>query len=145
MKLSTIRNIRRFCNGLHSTPDWREVVENLNNLSDDFEVNNVRFINASDIDRIQQAELEGDLYCLGCFNAWFLAGVTGIDAEVFEAMQKAEAYEAIGKLIVSLGTLEDLQQEYARQDGYGHHFNRYDGNEETLVIDGTTYYVFDNH
>jgi hypothetical protein len=145
MKYSDCKELRRFCESLFSTPDWREVAENIEDQEDDFEVGGVRFIADSAIDDIQAEELGSDEYILGCFNAEFLAGVLGIDLDVIEAMQKAEAYEAIGKLVKSLGKLEELQQEYSAADGYGHHFNSYDFGEESITIDGREYHVFDNH
>ena len=145
MKFSQIKQVKSFCANLFSTPDWREVVTNIENGDDDFEVDNVRFISSNEIDNIQEDELGNDEYCLGCFNANFLADVLGIDQEVIEAMQKAEAYEAIGKLIISLGRLGELQQQYSSADGYGHHFNGYDFGEEEFSVDGTLYHVFDNH
>lgn len=144
MKLSELRTIREFCDGLTSTPDWRETVGHIVDGDSDFEVDGVRFINSDSIDEIQQDEISSDLYCLGCFNDWFIADVTGIDVDVIQAMQKAEAFEAIGKLIISLGKLQELQSEYASADGYGHHFNSYDGNEEELLVDGRLFHVFDN-
>ena len=137
-----LKNLKNFCESLDSTPDYREV---LNNLADDFEVDGVRFISTEAIDSIQQEELSNDLYVLGCFNAWFLRDVLDMDIDVIEAMQQAEAFEAIGKLIVATGKLEELQQDYAGADGYGHHFNHYDGGEIELTISGTDYLVFDNH
>lgn len=145
MKFTECKKIKQFCADLFSTPDWREVVAEIETGAADFEVGGVRFINSSDIDRIQCEELESDEYILGCFNAWFIADVLDIDTDVIEAMQKAEAYEAIGKLIISLGKLEELQQAYASADGYGHHFNSYNFGEEELSVDGLTYHVFDNH
>lgn len=144
LKFSEIKSIREFCNNLFSEPDWKEVVSNITQSEDDFEVDNVRFIKSDCIDSIQEEELGNDDYILGCFNDWFIADVTGIDTDVIEAMQKVEAYEAIGKLIKSLGKLSELQQAYASADGYGHHFNSYDGNEEELRINDVTYHVFDN-
>lgn len=144
MKYSDLKTIRAFCDGFYSSPDWREVAQNIVGGAIDFEVDNVRFIDSDHIDQIQADELASDEYVLGCFNASFLSGVTGIDQDVFEAMQKAEAFEAIGKLIVSLGKVGELQELYARYDGYGHHFNSYDGNEEKLSADGRLFYVFDN-
>lgn len=145
LKYSEIKSIREFCINLFSEPDWKEVVSNIAQSEDDFEVDNVRFIKSDCIDDIQEEELGNDDYLLGYFNAWFIAVVTGIDMDVIEAMQKAEAYEAIGMLIKSLGKLSELQQAYASADGYGHHFNRYNGNEEELRLNNVTYYVFDNH
>lgn len=85
------------------------------------------------------------MYILGRFNASFLAGIIEIDCDVIEATQKAEAYEAIGKLVKSLGKLEEVAADYAYADGYGHHFNGYDFGEEELTIDGKLYHVFDCH
>ena len=144
MKYSEIKNIRQFCETLTSTTDWREATQAIVDGRSDFEVDGVRFINSDSIDKIQQSEISSDLYCLGCFNDWFIADITEIDVDVIQAMQKAEAFEAIGKLIISLGKLEELQAAYASSDGYGHHFNNYDGNEEELRVDGQMFHVFDN-
>lgn len=145
MKFSQIKQVKAFCESLDSSPDWKEVLQNILDNKDDFEVDNVRFIKDSAIDEIQQDELSSDEYILGCFNADFLSDVTGIDCEVFEAMQKADAYEAIGKLILSLDKLGELQEAYASADGYGHHFNSYDSGEEEIRVNGETYHVFDQH
>lgn len=145
MKYSEIKNIKAFCADLFSSPDWREVVQCALDGEPDFEVDNVRFISDDEIDNIQEEELGNDDYILGCFNAWFIADITGIDQDVIEAMQKTKAFEAIGKLIKSMGKLADLQQAYASADGYGHHFNGYNSDEEEITIDGTLYHVFDNH
>ena len=118
--------------------DIHEIILNMIDEEDDFEISNYRFINEDEIDRIQQEELEDDVYILGCFNAWFISDVLDIDQDVIEEMQKAGAYEAIGKLILSMNKLEELQEEYARLDGYGHHFAHYDGNENQI----NGYYFF---
>ena len=144
LKFSEIKTVRKFCDDLTSTPDWREVTQNIVDEESDFDVDGVRFINSDSIDEIQQDEISSDLYCLGCFNDWFIAYVTGIDVDVIQAMQKAEAFEAIGKLIISLGKLQELQSAYASADGYGHHFNHYDFGEEELRVDGRLFHVFDN-
>ncbi len=118
--------------------DVRDVIQAVADNESDFEVDNYRFISEDDIDQIQQDELESDEYILGCFNAWFLADVLGIDCDVIEAMQKAEAYEAVGKLVISMGKLAELQSAYASADGYGHHFNHWDGSEDEIG----NYHVF---
>ena len=110
----------------------RKVLEGFINDIEDFEVEGYRFIHEDHIDKIQQDELGSDYYILGCFNANFLAGILDIDVDVIEAMQKAEAFEAVGKLVKSLGKLGEVQEEYARLDGYGHHFGHYDGNWEEI-------------
>jgi hypothetical protein len=111
MKYSQVKQIKSFCADLFSTPDYREVIGHAG--EDDFEVDGVRFIRSDAIDAIQQDELSGDEYVLGCFNVDFIADVIGIDESVISAMQKAEAFEAIGKLIISMGKLPELQEAYS--------------------------------
>jgi hypothetical protein len=89
-----------------------------------------------------QDELKGDVYKLGCFNDLFLADVLDIDIEVIEEMQKVEAFSAIGKLVLSLGKLEELQESYVSADSYGHHFNRWDGSQDEVLVGTELYYVF---
>ena len=144
IKFSQLKDLKAFCENLTSQPDWRFVFECIACYEEDFEVNNVRFIDADSIDEIQQEELASDEYVLGCFNSHFLAGVLQIDKSVIDAMQQAEAFEAVGKLIISMGKLEDVQKQYASADGYGHHFNHYDFSEEELLFAGNIYHVFDN-
>ncbi len=144
MKLSQIRILKTFCNDLFSQPDYKEVINlAVENQEVDFEVNNVRFIAMGDIDEIQQEELKSDLYCLGCFNASFLASITGWPTGLIEAAQKGEAYEELGEVLVDY--IEEIQDNYASADGYGHHFNGYDFGEEEVTINGVSFYVFDNH
>jgi len=120
----------------------REIMENLCNEESDFTVDDYRFIRKSDIDDIMTEELGSDEYMLGCFNAWFIADLLGTTTDAIEAMQKAEAFEGIGKMILSMDKLEELQQNYVSADGYGHHFASYDGNENELIND--EYYYFRN-
>jgi len=115
----------------------------LGHVESDFEVGDWRFIDADAINDIQQEELSNDLYMLGCFTDWFLANATDIDIEVIQALQEAEAFEALGKLV--LPHIAEIQAEYASTDGYGHHFNRYDGEEyEISGVVGThsNWYAF---
>ena len=145
MKYSEVKQVKEFCNNLFSTPDWKEVIKNACWYENDFTVDNVRFIASAEIDSVLADELGNDKYMLGCFNAQFIADVIGIDTDVIEAMQEAEAFEAIGKLIISMNKLEELASAYASADGYGHHFNGYDFSEEEVKVNGVSYYVFDNH
>lgn len=144
---SDIKYIREFCEDQLSEPSWRDVVTAIADGETDFEVDNVRFIHSDDIDEIMADELAADEYLLGCFNSWFLADVLDIDIDVINAMQKAEAFEAIGKLIISMDKLTELASAYASADGYGHHFNPYDGSEAELLIGlgNNFYHAFDNH
>jgi hypothetical protein len=141
MKLSQVKAIKAFCAGLFSEPDYREVIGNAG--EGDFTVGNVRFIANSAIDEIQQEELASDEYVLGCFNPDFLSGILGVDESIIADIQRADASSALGRWVISAGKLPELQAAYASADGYGHHFNGYDGNEEELDINGTHYHVFD--
>ena len=146
MKYSQVKAIKAFTEyTLHSQPDWREVVTELAAGSSDFWSDGVRFIRYSEIDKILAEELESEPYILGCFTAWFIADATDLDLDVIEALQDAEAFEALGKLIIKSCNMVDFAQDYASADGYGHHFNSYDFSEEELTVNGVTYLVFDNH
>ena len=138
MKLSQLRDVKELSNELDI--DFKELVEQLIDEVDDFEIDNYRFIKVSEIDLIQQDELKSDLYILGCFNADFIADNTNLSLKVVQALQKAEAFEELGELIVD--DIETLQSEYSRLDGYGHHFGRYDGNEHETVLNNVEYYYF---
>lgn len=139
---STIKNIRTQVENI-GVDDWKEVARQIADEELDFEVSGYRFIDQSIIDSVQQDELSSDLYILGCFNAWFLADVLGIPLSAIEAIQKAEAYEALGEMVISMGKLSDLQEAYVSVDGYGHHFAHYDGEEHEMEEQGEySYYVF---
>lgn len=109
---------------------------------DDFTIGKYRFISESAIDKIMQDELGSDEYVLGCFNSWFLASVLGIDEDVITEMQKCEAFTAIGKLVLSMDKLGELQEAYASADGYGHHFNSWDGSEDYLEFKDPSLYNY---
>lgn len=144
MKFSQIKAIRAFTLSLVSEPCFREVVEQASINTNDFEVNNVRFIAAHAIDEIQAEELTNDLYCLGCFNASFIAPMLNLDQEWIELIQEAEGFEKLGKYIQNNCDMVEFAMEYSSADGYGHHFNRYDHSQEEITIDGVDYLVFDN-
>lgn len=138
MEITDIKQIIELSNDL--SIDARELFNNINDEEIDFEVDNYRFIAADEIDEIQQNELGSDLYMLGCFTAEFIADNTSLSYNVVKALQKAEAFEELGELMVD--HIEDLQSEYARLDGYGHHFAHYDHNENEIELNGINYYYF---
>ena len=139
MKYSEIKQIKEFCEGV--SIDWREVVISISNEEDDFEIDDYRFIREDSIDKIQQDELESDPCIFGFFNAGFIADNTDLSYNIVIALQEAEKYEALGQHIIDNDYVEDMQLEYARLDGYGHHFAHYDGQTlEDLLEFG--YYVF---
>lgn len=144
MKFSIIKEVKTFCEGLHSEPCFREVVENLESGVDDFEVGYVRFIKDSQILSIMADEIFSDDYRLGCFNASFIAKNSNLNIELVVACQQAEAFAAIGKALNA--TLSDDEKESfceadASADGYGHHFN---STAEEQRFNGVLYHVFDN-
>ena len=138
MKLSQLREVKNLSNELDI--DFRELTEQITDENDDFEIEDYRFIKVSEIDAIQQDELKSDLYSLGCFNDWFIADNTNLSLKVVQALQKAEAFEELGELIVD--DIETIQSEYVRMDGYGQHFGRYDGNEYEITLNNVEYYYF---
>ena len=138
MKLSQLRDVKNLSKELDI--DFRELTEQITDENDDFEIDNYRFIKVSEIDTIQQDELKSDLYSLGCFIDWFIADNTNLSLKVVQALQKAEAFEELGELM--LDDIETLQSEYVRMDGYGHHFGRYDGNEYEITLNDVEYYYF---
>lgn len=147
MKYSTIKKVKSFCEGLHSEPCFREVISEIQSGSYEFEVNNVRFIKDDSILEIMSEEIFSDDYLLGCFNAHFIADNSGLNYELVKACQESDAFQAIGKALndtLSEKEKESFCEAYASEDGYGHHFNHYDGNCEEIRIDGDLWLVFDN-
>lgn len=119
----------------------REILETYGSKCD-FEVGNYRFISAGDIDEIMVEELSNDEYVLGCFNASFLARFLDIDEAAVKAIQDAEAFEALGKIVLSNADMKELAQNYASADGYGHHFAHYDHETHEIKLGDEDFYFF---
>ncbi len=124
MKLSTIRDIKKM------SDEWKEIVKYMEESEKDFEVDDIRFIHSESIDQIQKDELSNDTYSLGCFQAYFIADITGLDYSVVEKAQETESFDLLGELM--LQKIDEVQKVYSSLDGYGHHFNYYDGNEQEI-------------
>jgi len=105
----------------------KEIINNMLEEKEDFEISDYRFIHKDNIDEIMKDELSSDTYILGCFNAWFIADITGLDCDIIEKAQKAENYELLGELM--LKNIDEVVENYISADGYGHYFGHYDGNE----------------
>lgn len=147
VKFSAIKALKTFCEGLHSEPCFREVLTCILNEETDFEVDNVRFITDETILSVMVDEIFADDYVLGTFNASFIAENSQLPIEMIEACQEAEAFVAIGKGLnatLDEDEKESFCEEYAGIDGYGHHFNHYDGEDEELNFNGVAFHVFDN-
>ena len=140
LRLTEVKSIINFCN--ENNIDYRDVIDNIADLQDDFEVDNYRFIKESEIDNIQLEELESDPYILGCFNGWFIADNTNLSYDIVRALQSAEKYSEIGEHIIDNNYTSAMQEEYSRLDGYGHHFARYDGHTMEDLLSEFGYYVF---
>jgi len=112
-------------------------LDKMEDLEDDFNMGDFRFIHKGAIDSIQVEELSSDVYVLGCFMPGFIADIVGLDYDAVKRAQESENFELLGELM--LQHIDEVQQEYSSADGYGHHFSPYDG-EEHEVGD---YYVFE--
>ena len=55
-------------------------------------------------------------------------------------MQKAEAFEGLGALLAQ--HIDEVQEDMVRYDGYGHHFNHWNGSEMEITLNGELYHVF---
>ena len=122
--------------------DFDEFMENYREGNPDFEIGKYRFIDEREIDDIQVAEMESDPYVLGSFADWAIADVSNLDYKMIKALQESEQFELIGQHLIDNDCVEELQQIYVANDGYGHHFAHY--NFETLedILSETGYYVF---
>ena len=144
MKFSQIKQIRTVCDELVSQPAWREVVEKILDSEQDFDVDGVRFIHDDIILDVLADELTNDGFILGCFAAVCIAEATGWPVVLIEAAQSGHAYQQIGAAM-DKDQVRKLAEIYSGADGFGHHFNAYDGGEEELTVDGFgLFHVFDN-
>lgn len=143
-----IDDLHGICESLSCAEAVNEIFDSLQNdftLTSPLYYSEYRFISSEEIDEIQQSELTYDEYVLGCFNASFLAGLDNmpLDYDTIKTMQESEAFEALGKIILSNSELlKELQADYVSADGYGHHFAGYDHEQHEVVIGDTLYYVF---
>ena len=124
--------------------DFEETLENIIEEKNDFTVDDYRFIHRTAIDRIMDEELESDEYLLGSFMPGFLADILNMSQELIEIIQKAEAFEALGRYIISQDLVSEIREAYVDIDGYGHHFTSYDSETMEDILKETGYYVFRN-
>lgn len=143
MKLTDIKELKLFCESLHSNPDWKEVLENVKRGEKDFWVDEVHFIETDHIQEALEDYLASDTYTLGCFTAWAISEATGWPEALIKAAQDGDQFQAIGEAMEG-EHIAALASIYARDDGYGHAFNSYDSSEEELHINNCIYHVFDN-
>ncbi len=135
----TYSEIKNLYEGLEDfSIDSKEAIENMIEDKEDFMIDDYRFIKTNCIDGIQQDELKSDPYMLGCFNGDFISDNTDLSYGIVKALQEGDRYQELGQHIIDNDYLEDMQSEYARLDGYGHHFAHYDHDEHEVG----EYYVF---
>ena len=139
MKYSEAKEIITVANNY--SIDKAELIENIENDVDDFEVDNYRFIKESEILKVAVSQYKGDNYILGCFSADFIIDNTNLSYNVVKALQKAEAFEELGELISDEG-INDFIEEYASFDGWGHVLGSYDHNYDEVKILGEDYIIF---
>ena len=118
--------------------EWQDAAPEIDQESGDFMTSNWRFIHQDDIDEVMRDELSSDTWLLGCFTAWFISDITGLDYDAVERAQKSESFELLGELM--LQHIDKVQSEYVSADGYGHYFNSWDGCEHEFG----NYYAFRN-
>lgn len=99
---------------------------------------------AGDDDEMLIAVIEEIRNSLWAFNPSFLASKTGLSTLVFEALQPQceNSNDAIESLVESKGGIEPFVESAVAADGRAHFLNRYDGNELSVNINGTTYYAY---
>jgi hypothetical protein len=77
------------------------------------------------------------------FNPSFLASETGIDVEVFEAIQNNNRCESNNQAILSMiDDEEEFVSSAISADGRGHFMSSYDGNENEETVGDTTFYIY---
>lgn len=84
---------------------------------------------------------------LWAFSPSFLSSVTGVDSEVFEAIQANDRCEGNNDAIMSILDATDTSicetaEEAIRWDGRGHFLSQYDGQEIEIYADGEYYYCY---
>ena len=112
--------------------DFMELVEYLTSDIEDFNFDGYRFIHDSSIDEILVDELSNDPYMLGCWNNFVYSQVLDCPPEVATALQAGEQYEALGQWCMDQNVVEDMAEILVSHNGYGHHFNVYDGSDNEI-------------
>jgi len=83
---------------------------------------------------------------LWAFRPSFLAGETGIDIDVFEALAGNEKCEdnndAVASLIKSTCGLDKFVESAIGADGRGHFIAHYDNDENEVSVGDTTFYIY---
>ena len=100
----------------------------------DFTVGDYRFIDCVVVDEVMKDEFRNEPYMIGSCNSWVTADLLGVSTDVIDLLQKNEQYEAIGMLVLETNKLDKFIDTLISNDGYGHHFGIYDGEEHYVDI-----------
>jgi len=103
---------------------------------EDFYVGRTRVIHEAAIDKIMQDELVSDMYVLGGCTPSFIFECIDMDFDIIEEAQKHENYVVLGLLLAK--DIKAVQQKMVSWDGYGQHFNPYNGGDKLI----NKYYIF---
>jgi hypothetical protein len=80
------------------------------------------------------------------FSSAFLSRLTGLNIDVFEAIQSnnkcEDDNEVILKLVNKFSSLNKLTKEAISADGRGHFLSSYDGHETEIMIRGKMFFVY---
>ena len=94
-------------------------------------------------DEADEKAKEYILDSLWAFTPNFLASATGIDLEVFEAIQNNGRCESNNDAILRLVDDEDaLVEEAISWDGRGHFLSHYDSEENSATVNQTEYFIY---
>lgn len=138
---SQVKTIKAFAEDCIGSVDWKELVNNIKEEKDDFELGNYRFINERDIDRVMVDYLESDPYMLGCLSDWFIAGNSSLSYDIVKALQEAGKFEAIGNHLIDNEDMTAFTDSAVCSDGYGRFLAGYDGETLEDLLD-LGYYAF---
>lgn len=125
-----------------------EIYEELFNdrYSNGYEIDGIEYLILNKEEK-QKTLIEYIEETLWAFDSTFLADFTGIDYEVFEAIQKNNRYESNNQAIRSLiigtnNSIEDFVDEAVHYNGAGHFLSTYDGQEIEVFDDNVELYVY---
>jgi hypothetical protein len=83
---------------------------------------------------------------LWAFNASFLASETGLDEEIFQAIQDNGRCESNNDIIYNtinkLGNMDEFIDAAISADGRGHFMSSYDGNENEETVNGEMFFIY---
>lgn len=125
--------------------DLDEIVEHFKSDDNDFEVGRYRYIDSDVIDDILAKELSDEPGLLGSFEDWIISEALpgNVDTEIIAKLKVAGDW-VLGEFLNEIPEFtKNIADLYVKYDGYGHHFNLYDGSEEIIALPNKReYYIF---